>query len=75
MEKDDHEIDEDLETDEDIDDSEDDFEEGLPLNGSPSYPRIFVGESAKPLHGQYDTSAYIDDNIHRTYQGLLSYYG
>lgn len=43
--------------------------------GSPVYPRIFWGESAKPLMGQYPNSEYVDDNIHRTYQGLLSYFG
>lgn len=43
--------------------------------GSPSYPRTFWGESAKPLTGQYPNSEYVDDNIHRSYQGLLSYFG
>jgi hypothetical protein len=43
--------------------------------GSPVYPRIFWGDSAKPLMGQYPNSEYVDDNIHRTYQGLLSYFG
>ncbi len=43
--------------------------------GSPSYPRTFWGDSAKPLTGQYPNSEYVDDNIHRSYQGLLSYFG
>jgi len=48
----------------------------IPLNGSPLYPRIYVGDSAKPLGGQFHESEYVDDNISRTWTGLLtSYYG
>lgn len=43
--------------------------------GSPVYPRVFWGDSAKPLNGQFPNSEYVDDNIHRTYEGLLSYFG
>lgn len=47
----------------------------LPLSDNPTYPRVFWGESAKPLMNRYPNSEYIDDNISRTYQGLLSYFG
>lgn len=47
----------------------------IPIVSSPVYPRIFWGDSAKPLAGQFPNSEYVDDNIHTTYQGLLSYYG
>ncbi len=48
----------------------------LPLDGSPLYPRVFFGDSTKPLNGQFDESEYIDDNISRTWTGLLtSIYG
>ena len=66
-----------LETDtEEIDNQADDIESAnIPLQGSPVYPRIFWGESTKPLNGQFPESEYVDDNIHRSYQGLLSYFG
>lgn len=48
----------------------------LPLDGSPLYPKVYIGESAKPLQGQFNQSEYIDDNITRTWTGLLnSFYG
>lgn len=49
----------------------------IPLSGGPpEYPRIFWGESAKPLSGgNYPNSSYIDDNISRTWQGLMSVTG
>lgn len=48
----------------------------IPLSGSPLYPRIFVGDSAKPLQGQFPESEYVDDNISRTWTGLLtSFFG
>ena len=47
----------------------------IPLNGSPLYPRIFTGDSAKPLSGQFNDSEWVDDNIHETWRGLMSYYG
>ncbi len=48
----------------------------IPLSGSPLYPRIYVGDSAKPLQGQFHESEYVDDNISRTWTGLLtSFYG
>lgn len=50
--------------------------ESLIFQGNPSYPRIFWGESAKPLiNGPYPESEYMDDNIHTTYKGLISYLG
>ena len=46
------------------------------FQGNPSYPRIFWGESAKPLvNGPFPESEYMDDNIHTTYKGLISYLG
>lgn len=63
---------------------EEEYEEGeedeeasvnIPLNGSPLYPRIFTGDSAKPLMGQFHESEWVDDNISRTWLGLMSYYG
>jgi len=47
----------------------------IPLVGSPVYPRVFWGDSTKPLNNQFPNSEYVDDNIHRTYQGLNSYFG
>jgi len=48
----------------------------IPLSGSPLYPRVYVGDSAKPLQGQFNESEYVDDNISRTWTGLLtSFYG
>lgn len=46
--------------------------ENIPLDGSPLYPRIYIGDSAQPLMGQFPESEYVDDNISRTYMGLLS---
>ncbi len=46
------------------------------IQGSPSYPRIFWGESAKPLtNGMFPETEYVDDNIHATYHGLISFLG
>lgn len=64
----------------DIEEDEEDVEVSssfnAPLSGSPIYPRIFVGDSAKPLQGQFHESEYVDDNISRTWTGLLtSFYG
>ena len=65
---------EEVEEEEDIESEEDSV--NIPLSGSPLYPRIFVGDSAKPLQGQFPESEYIDDNISRTWTGLLtSFYG
>ena len=48
----------------------------IPINGSPIYPKIYVGESARPLEEQYYETESIDENINRTWVGLLtSYYG
>jgi hypothetical protein len=48
----------------------------IPLEGSALYPRIYVGDSATPLSGQFNQSEYVDDNITRTWTGILtSYYG
>lgn len=44
----------------------------IPINGSPLYPRTFIGESAKPFNGQFQESEYIDDNISRTWLGVLT---
>jgi hypothetical protein len=65
---------------EDEDSEEEELEEleqyELPLNGSPAYPRIYIGDSAKPLQGQFNTSEYVDDNISRTWTGILnSFFG
>ena len=77
LDKDDESI---LLKDEDLEESDDkstQVEESanIPLVGSPVYPRIFWGDSAKPLINQFPNSEYVDDNIHRTYEGLLSYFG
>ena len=60
--------------------SEEDEEEENPIDdfgfsGSPVYPHIYVGEMPKPLYSNYPESEYQDDNIHRTYLGLMSFYG
>jgi hypothetical protein len=57
-------------------DAEEESSVNIPLSGSPLYPRIYVGDSAKPLQGQFHESEYVDDNISRTWTGLLtSFYG
>lgn len=63
------------ETLEESEENEEDESANISFVGSPVYPRIFWGDSAKPLMGQFPESEYVDDNIHRTYQGLLSYLG
>lgn len=64
------------ELDENNDNSEEESTFNIPLNGSPLYPRIYIGDSAKPLSGQFSESEYIDDNVSRTWTGLLtSFYG
>lgn len=70
-------VEKDVEGGKDSDDlvSEEEAPANISLVGSPVYPRIFWGDSAKPLAGQFPESEYVDDNIHRTYQGLLSYLG
>lgn len=67
----------DSETLEESEENEEEEDESVNISfvGSPVYPRIFWGNSAKPLMGQFPESEYVDDNIHRTYQGLLSYLG
>lgn len=53
-----------------------DTESDVPISGSPLYPRIYTGDSAKPLmNGMFPESEYVDDNIHGTWQGIMSYYG
>ena len=48
----------------------------IPLNGSPLYPRIYTGDSAKPLStGPFPESEVGDDNITNTWHGLMSFYG
>lgn len=48
----------------------------IPLNGSPLYPRIYTGDSAKPLStGLFPESEIGDDNITNTWHGIMSYYG
>lgn len=48
----------------------------LPLSGSALYPRIYTGDSAIPLMGDFHESEYKDDNITRTWNGILtSFYG
>lgn len=47
----------------------------IPLSGSPLYPRIYLGDAAEGP-GQFPESEYVDDNISRTYMGLLTgFYG
>lgn len=67
----------DSETLEESEENEEEEDESVNISfvGSPVYPRVFWGDSAKPLMGQFPESEYVDDNIHRTYQGLLSYLG
>lgn len=60
--------------DEDIENTESSV--NIPLSGSPLYPRVYVGDSSKPLRGQFNQSEYMDDNMTRTWTGLLtSFYG
>ena len=48
----------------------------IPLNGSPLYPRIYTGDSAKPLStGLFPETEVGDDNITNTWRGLMSFYG
>jgi hypothetical protein len=64
------------EDEEEIDEPIDEESSNIPVSGSPLYPRWTVGDSAKPLSGQFNESGYIDDNISRTWTGLLtSFYG
>jgi hypothetical protein len=62
-----------------FDESEEDeevSEEEMPLSGSAMYPRIYIGDSAKPLPRQSDSSYHFDDNVTNTYMGMLtSFYG
>lgn len=60
------------ESEEEIELSKDLPATNIPLSGSPLYPRIFIGESAKPLQSQPNESEYVDDNISRTWLGLLT---
>ncbi len=62
---------------EEASESEEDAESSanIPLGGSPLYPRIFLGDSAKPLMGQFPASEYVDDNINTTWLGILSFFG
>jgi hypothetical protein len=46
-----------------------------PITSSPLYPRFFVGHSGLPIQNLYPNSEYVDDNISRTWQGLMSFYG
>lgn len=51
-------------------------DEEMPLSGSAMYPRIYIGDSAKPLPRQSDSSFHFDDNVTNTYMGMLtSFYG
>lgn len=62
--------------DEEFDPEDDESSVNIPLSGSPLYPRIYVGDSATPLRGQFNQSEYMDDNLTRTWTGLLtSFYG
>jgi hypothetical protein len=48
----------------------------IPLSGSPLYPRIYTGDSAKPLaSGPFPETEIVDDNITNTWHGLMSFYG
>lgn len=60
--------------DDDLDEQDDSV--NISLNGSPVYPQIYTGDSARPLMGQYPESEYKDDNnINQTWLGLMSFYG
>lgn len=61
---------------EDEEESSLEYATNISLDGSPLYPRIFVGESAKPLmNGPFPETQIVDDNITNTWRGLLSFYG
>ncbi len=65
-----------LEEEEVSEEDSDEVATNLPLAGSPLSPRIYLGDSSKPLNDQFNQSEYIDDNISRTWTGLLnSFYG
>lgn len=70
------EEDEDIESCEENQDSEEDDLDDFPVSGSPLYPRIYTGDSARPLSNQYPNSEYVDDNlVGNAWSGVLSYYG
>jgi tRNA nucleotidyltransferase/poly(A) polymerase len=48
----------------------------MPVPSSPLYPRIYTGDSARPLQGQFNTSESVDNNaISESNKGLMSFYG
>lgn len=62
--------------DEESEDKSEGFSVNIPLNGSPLYPRIYTGDSAKPLStGLFPVSEVGDDNINSTWNGIMSFYG
>jgi hypothetical protein len=63
------------EADETEDQEDSESSVNIPLSGSPLYPRIYLGDSSEGP-GQFPESEYVDDNISRTYMGLLTgFYG
>jgi hypothetical protein len=53
----------------------DDSSVNIPFNGSPLYPSIYTGNSNAYGVGQYPESEHIDDNVHNTWLGVMSFYG
>lgn len=43
----------------------------IPLDGSPIYPHMYVGNTSNPTHS-YPLPYYADDNIRTVYYGLIS---
>jgi hypothetical protein len=46
----------------------------IPLGINPVYPRVFIGDSMKYLQSPFNQSEYVDDNITRTWQGIITTY-
>lgn len=44
----------------------------LPLTDSPLYPRLYLGNSPEQLQSEFDEVGYVDQNVSRTWTGLLS---
>lgn len=44
----------------------------LDVTPSPLYPRLYIGNSAEHLPGEFNESGYVDENVGRTWTGLLN---
>nr|BDD46218.1 hypothetical protein 50 [bacterium] len=76
LNQEDQEDEEDIQSEESDASGEKDISVNIPLNGSPLYPRIYTGDSAKPLStGLFPESEIGDDNITNTWRGIMSFYG